>query len=150
MVEIVLQKIDNSPEENAELESEPEVAEEARGLEGGGVQGLEPAGDVVEPAVDTTEPPVVKRPRGRPPKAKAEPKAKPAKPKPKAQPPKAKPPPPDSSSDSSSDVEETLQRVYKHHVARPDMETAILQMLVNRRASEQEKRRNLWGQLARF
>ena len=106
--------------------------------------------DVAEAVVDTPEPPV-KRPRGRPPKAKAEPKAKaPAKPKPKARPPKAKPPPPDSSSDSSSDVEDTLQRVYKHHVARPDMETAILQMLVNRRASEQEKRRNLWGQLARF
>ena len=134
MAEIVLEKIDNPPEENEEPEPEPE-AEEA-------------AVDVVEPVVDTPEPPVVKRPRGRPPKAKAEPKAKaPAKPKPKAKP---KPPPPDSSSDDSSDVENTLRTVYKHHVARPDMETAILQMLVNRRASEQEKRRNLWGQLARF
>ena len=133
MAEIVLEKIDNPPEENEE--PEPEAVEEA-------------AVDVVEPVVDTPEPPVVKRPRGRPPKAKAEPKAKPA-PKPKAKP-KPKPPPPDSSSDSSSDVEDTLRTVYKHHVARPDMETAILQMLVNRRASEQEKRRNLWGQLARF
>ena len=140
MAEIVLEKIDNSPEENTEPEPEPEIVEEH----------VEEAVEPVETQIP--EPPAVKRPRGRPPKAKAEPKAKaPAKPKPKARPPKAKPPPPeDSSSDSSTDVEDTLRTVYKHHVARPDMETAILQMLVNRRASEQEKRRNLWGQLARF
>ena len=92
--------------------------------------------------------------RGRPPKAKAEPVPKaPAVPKPKSKAPtKKKLPPPVTemeSDSSSSDVEETLKNVY-NHVAKPDMETAILQMLVNRRQSEQERRRNLWGQLARF
>ena len=88
--------------------------------------------------------------RGRPPKAKAEPVPKaPAVLKPKSKAPARKKPPPPEESDSSSDVEETLRNVY-NHVAKPDMETAILQMLVNRRQSEQERRRNLWGQLARF
>ena len=94
--------------------------------------------------------------RGRPPKAKAEakapakaapglPKAKPA-PKPRA---RKAPPPPESESDSSSDVEETLKNVYRH-VAKPSMETAILQFLVSRKQSEQTRRKELWSQLAKF
>ena len=55
----------------------------------------------------------------------------------------------EADSDSSTDVEDTLRNVH-NHVAKRDMESAILQMLVNRRQSEQERRRNLWGQLARF
>ena len=88
--------------------------------------------------------------RGRPPKAKAEappPKVK-AAPKPKATRAK-KPPPPESDSSSSEDIDETLRNVY-NHVAKPDMETAILQFLVNRKQSEQTRRRELWGRLASF
>ena len=92
--------------------------------------------------------------RGRPPKAKAEPKApglpraKPA-PKPRAR----KRPPPESDSDSSTDVEETLKNVYNHALSThstTSMETAILQFLVNKKQSEQTRRRELWGQLAKF
>ena len=92
--------------------------------------------------------------RGRPPKAKAEApppahdkvKAVP-KPKPKAI--RKKAPPPESDSSSSEDMNETLRNVY-NHVAKPDMETAILQFLVNRKQSEATKRRELWGRLAQM
>lgn len=95
-------------------------------------------------------PPAPKK-RGRPPKAKAEPKAPglpKAKPAPKPKPRARKAPPPESD-DSSSDVEDTLRNVYRH-VAKPDMETAILEFLVNRKQSEQTRRRELWSQLAKF
>ena len=91
--------------------------------------------------------------RGRPPKAKAEsvlapppPKVKPVA-KPKAT--RKKAIPPESDSSSSEDIDETLRNVY-NHVAKPDMETAILQFLVNRKQSEQTRRRELWGRLASF
>ena len=97
-------------------------------------------------------PPAPKK-RGRPPKAKAEPNAAPglpkAKPAPKPKPRARKAPPPESESDSSSDVEDTLRNVYRH-VAKPDMETAILEFLVNRRQNEQTRRKELWSQLAKF
>ena len=117
----------------------------------------------VDPPSASTEPletaalePTPKR-RGRPPKTDAAPKAKAppkekAPPKPKA-PPKAtkakapKPPPPEDS--SSEDVDETLQNVY-NHVARPDLETAVLQFLVNRRQNEAQRRRTLWSQMAQM
>ena len=93
--------------------------------------------------------------RGRPPRAEAEckapgmPKAKPApKPEPKPKPRARKAPPPESD-DSFTDVENTLRNVYRH-VAKPDMETAILEFLVNRKQSEQTRRRKLWSQLAKF
>ena len=107
--------------------------------------------------LETAEPPALApepKKRGRPPKnvepkaAPGLPKAKPA-PKPKAKPKARKPPPPSSDSDRSSDVEETLKNVYRH-VAKPDMETAILEFLVNRKQSEQSRRRELWSQLAKF
>ena len=84
--------------------------------------------------------------RGRPPKAKAE--APPPKPKAKTTRTK-KPPPPESDSSSSEDIDETLRNVY-NHVAKPDMETAILQFLVNRKQSEATRRRELWGRLAQM
>ena len=88
--------------------------------------------------------------RGRPPKAKAEvpppaPKVK-AAPKPKAV---RKPKPPVEESSDSSDVDTTLRNVY-NHVAKPDMETAILQFLVNRKQQESTRRRELWGRLAQM
>ena len=88
--------------------------------------------------------------RGRPPKAKAE--APPpalkvrAAPKPKAV---RKPKPPVEESSDSSDVDNTLRNVY-NHVAKPDMETAILQFLVNRKQAESTRRRELWGRLAQM
>ena len=85
--------------------------------------------------------------RGRPPKAKSE--APPPMPKVKADPkPKAarKPKPP---VEDSSDVDTTLRNVY-NHVAKPDMETAILQFLVNRKQAESTRRRELWGRLAQM
>ena len=88
--------------------------------------------------------------RGRPPKAKAE--APPPPPKVKAAPkPKAarKPKPPVEESSDSSDVDETLRNVY-NHVAKPDMETAILQFLVNRKQAESTRRREVWGRLAQM
>ena len=96
-----------------------------------------------------TEAPQPKR-RGRPPKAKAEALPKPPKPAPGPKATRAKKPPPPPDSDSSSDdVDETLRNVY-NHVAKPDMETAILQFLVNRKQSEQARRRELWGRLAQM
>ena len=112
---------------------------------------LKPLEEIPEPTAPDPPAPAPKK-RGRPPKAKAEPKApglpkaKPA-PKPKLR--ARKPPPLESDSESSSDVEETLKNVYKH-VAKPDMETAILEFLGNRKQSEQTRRRELWSQLAKF
>ena len=100
-----------------------------------------------EPPKETPQP----KKRGRPPKAKAAPPEKPleatkpkATPRPKVRKPKTPPP-----HDSSSDEEEVLQNVY-NHVSKPDMETAILQFLVNRRQNEASRRRELWSSLARM
>ena len=104
---------------------------------------------VPEPTPTETPAPAPKK-RGRPPKAKAE--APPPPPKVKAAPkPKAvrKPKPPVEESSDSSDVDDTLRNVY-HHVAKPDMETAILQFLVNRKQAESTRRRELWGRLAQM
>ena len=105
---------------------------------------------VSEPTQAPTETPTpATQKRGRQPKAKAE--APPPAPKVKAAPkPKAarKPKPPvEESSDSSDDVDTTLRNVY-NHVAKPDMETAILHFLVNRKQAESTRRRELWGRLA--
>ena len=96
-----------------------------------------------EPAAPPEAPPAAPEPaaapapkkRGRPPKARVEappqaPKARPA-PKPKTR----KPKPPVEESSDSSDVDDTLRNVY-NHVAKPNMETAILQFLVNRKQAE--------------
>jgi hypothetical protein len=109
---------------------------------------LEP--EPVEEAPLTPEPlepqPVPKK-RGRPPNVKVDArgleKVTKAKPKPKAKP---KAPPPE---ESDSDVDETLRNVY-NHVAKPDMETAILEFLVNRKQGETQRRRQLWSQLAQM
>ena len=108
--------------------------------------------EALEPTPAPPEPAAAPAPkkRGRPPKAKAE--APPPAPKVKAPKPKAarKPraPPVEDSSDSS-DVDVTLRNVY-NHVAKPDMETAILQFLVNRKQAESTRRRELWGRLAQM
>ena len=102
------------------------------------------------PEPTPTETPPAPKKRGRPPKAKAE--APPPAPKVKAAPkPKAvrKPKPPVEESSDSSDVDDTLRNVY-NHVAKPDMETAILQLLVNRKQAESTRRRELWGRLAQM
>ena len=130
-------------EEQAAAPVEPVEEEEGALVEG---EQLPTPVEIAEPT-----PPAPKK-RGRPPKAKAEPKAAPglpkAKPAPKPKPRARKAPPPESD-DSSTDVEDTLRNVYRH-VAKPDMETAILEFLVNRKQSEQTRRRELWSQLAKF
>lgn len=105
-----------------------------------------------EAAVAAPEPTATAAPkkRGRPPKANAE--APPPAPKVKAAPkPKTarKPKPPVEDISDSSDVDETLRNVY-NHVAKPDMETAILQFLVNRRQTESTRRRELCGSLVQM
>ena len=146
MPEIVLEKIE---EPVMEAVPEPPVVEET-------------APEPILEQEHVPDPPILERQqsqvpepkrRGRPPKAKAEsvlaPPPKPPKPvaKPKAT--RKKAPPPESDSSSSEDMNETLRNVY-NHVAKPDMETAILQFLVNRKQSEQTRRRELWGRLASF
>ena len=105
---------------------------------------------VTNEIVPTPPPAPAPKKRGRPPKAKAE--ALPPPPKVKAAPKlKAarKPKPPVEESSDSSDVDETLRNVY-NHVQKPDMETAILQFLVNRKQAESTRRRELWGRLAQM
>ena len=109
--------------------------------------------DVVDCSAREPTPPAAPAPkkRGRPPKAKAE--APPPAPKVRAAPkPKATRKPralPVEDSSDSSDVDNTLRNVY-NHVAKTDMETAILQFLVNRKQAESTRRRELWGRLARM
>ena len=152
MPEIVLEKI-----EEPVMEAVPEPSEPPEPV----VEETPPEPVLEEEHVP--EPPVLQRQqtqvaepapkkRGRPPKAKAEaPPPKPPKPAPKPKAARKKPPPPPEESDSSSseDMDETLRNVY-NHVAKPDMETAILQFLVNRKQSEQSRRRELWGRLAQM
>ena len=141
MSTIVLEQIE-APEEPEEPEEPqpPEITPEPHEAE------IVPVNNEIVPAPPAPAP----KKRGRPPKAKAE--APPPAPKVKAAPkPKAarKPKPPVEESSDSSDVDETLRNVY-NHVAKPDMETAILQFLVNRKQAESTRRRELWGRLAQM
>ena len=155
MPEIVLEKIEEVVMEEPAAVTEPEpVVEEAQ------PEPILEEEHVPEPPVlvrQNTQVPEMLEPapkkRGRPPKAKAEsvlapppPKVKPVA-KPKAT--RKKAPPPESDSSSSEDIDETLRNVY-NHVAKPYMETAILQFLVNRKQSEATRRRELWGRLAQM
>ena len=132
MSTIVLEQIESEiPEEPEQIVPE-ELDQPDESLE------QEAVPSVPEPKQAPTETPApAPKKRGRPPKAKAEappppiPKVKPA-PKPKAV---RKPKPPVEESSDSSDVDTTLRNVY-NHVAKPDMETAILQFLVNRKQAE--------------
>ena len=104
---------------------------------------MEPPVPSAAPAVPSAVPAPKKRGR---PKAAAQVEKKPKEPKARVpKPPKA--PQPESS--SSEDVDETLRSVYRH-AAKPDMETAILQFLVNRRQSQSSRRRELWSNLAQM
>ena len=141
MSTIVLEQIEPEiPEEPEQIvPEEPDLPESLE---------QEAVPSVPEPTPTETLPAPKKR--GRPPKAKAE--APPPPPKVKAAPkPKAvrKPKPPVEESSDSSDVDDTLRNVY-NYVAKPDMETAILQFLVNRKQAESTRRRELWGRLAQM
>ena len=141
MSTIVLEQIEPEIPEEPEQVTEPD-------LPGESVE-QEAVLSVPEPTPTETPAPAPKK-RGRPPKAKAE--APPPAPKVKAAPkPKAmrKPKPPVEDSSDSSDVDTTLRNVY-NHVAKPDMETAILQFLVNRKQAESTRRRELWRSLAQM
>ena len=132
MSTIVLEQIEQpeEPEEPKEPQP-PEITPEPNDTE------------VVEQEFVPTPPAPAPKKRGRPPKAKAE--APPPAPKVKAAPkPKVvrKPKPPVEESSDSSDVDDTLRNVY-NHVQKPTMETAILQFLVNRKAQESSRRREL-------
>ena len=149
MSTIVLEQIEepeeqlpNEPDPREEIQP-PEITPEPHEAE------IVPVTNEIVPAPPAPAP----KKRGRPPKAKAE--APPPPPKVKAAPkPKVvrKPKPPVEDSSDSSDVDETLRNVY-NHVAKPDkpdMETAILQFLVNRKQAESTRRRELWGRLAQM
>ena len=116
-------------------------------------QDIVPVNGEIDPVTGESVPTPASAPkkRGRPPKAKV--KAAPPAPtavkaalKPKAA---RRPKPPVEDSSDSSDVDTTLRNVY-NHVAKPDMETAILQFLVNRKQQESTRRRELWGRLAQM
>ena len=132
------QQLPNDPDPREEIQP-PEITPEPNEAE------------VVEQEIVPTPPPALApKKRGRPPKAKAE--APPPAPKVKAAPkPKVarKPKPPVEESSDSSDVDDTLRNVY-NHVQKPDMETAILQFLVNRKQAESTRHRELWGRLAQM
>ena len=144
MSTIVLEQIEE-PEEPEEPQP-PEITPEPNDTEVV-EQEFVPVTNEIVPAPPAPAP----KKRGRPPKAKAEapppaPKVVKAAPKPKVV---RKPKPPVEDSSDSSDVDETLRNVY-NHVAKPDMETAILQFLVNRKQAESTRRRELWGRLAQM
>jgi hypothetical protein len=133
------------------INAEPEVVEAVEAPESQEPVDAEELPEALEPTPVPPEPTAAPAPkkRGRPPKAKAE--APPPAPKVKAPKPKAarKPKPPVEESSDSSDIDDTLRNVY-NHVQKPDMETAILQFLVNRKQAESTRRRELWGRLAQF
>ena len=134
------------------INAEPEVVEAAEAPESQAPVDADEPPEALEPTPVAPEPPAAPAPkkRGRPPKARVE--APPPAPKVKAAPkPKAvrKPKPPVEESSDSTDVDDTLRNVY-NHVQKPDMETAILQFLVNRKQAESTCRRELWGRLAQF
>ena len=145
MSTIILEQIEPEiPEEPEQIV--PEEPDQPESLE------QEAVPSVPEPTQAPTETPApAPKKRGRPPKAKAEaqpPPPKIVKPAPKLKAAR-KPKPPVEESSDSSDVDETLRNVY-NHVAKPDMETAILQFLVNRKQAESTRRRELWGRLAQM
>jgi hypothetical protein len=145
-MQIVLENINSEPEipESAEPEAVEVVEAPPEPQEAAIAEEFVPALEPTPPAA-----PAPKK-RGRPPKVRVE--APPPAPKVKAAPkPKAvrKPKPPVEDSSDSSDVDTTLKNVY-HHVQKPDMETAILQFLVNRKQAESTRRRELWGRLAQM
>ena len=143
-MQVVLENINAEPEAVEAVEA-PEPQEPADVDESPAAP--EPLAEAPEPT--PAAPPAPKK-RGRPPKAKAEapPPAKQAKAAPKPKAARKRKPPVKESSDSS-DVDDTLRNVY-NHVQKPDMETAILQFLVNRKQAESTRRRELWGRLAQF
>ena len=161
---IVLEEINptEAPEESKEISVLPDAVL-MENTNGGGDEEKSIEGTVI----DTPSPVTVATPkkRGRPkkeaapvvsiPENKVAPVAKAAAPKTskaKAAPKEKKPKPPpiiEEEDSSESDVDETLRNVY-NHVARPDMETAILQFLVNRKQTETQRRRTLWSQLAQM
>ena len=137
---ISLESVDEPTEEVVpEPDAAPEVVPEP----------VAPAPDVIEepPGLnDIEEVPVPKR-RGRPPKAKTEaPKAAPktapkAAPKtaPKAAPKRAKTRAPSVSSDESSD---------DAALSRDDMDTLLMQYLLDRKTNQRDQRRTMWSQMA--
>ena len=146
--EIILEPVNSSePVEEEAADPAPEQVE-AEPVE-------EEAAD--PPPVEAQEEPVVPAPkrRGRPPKAKTA--AAPPPPKAKKAPaskatapkPRTKKPPPPPESDSSSSEDEVERNLYEH-VSRPSLETAVLEYLVNKRASESARRRELWARMAQF
>ena len=135
--------------EAAEAEPEPADTVEPAPLDAAPLEATAASPEPTPAAPEPAAAPAPKK-RGRPPKAQVEapppaPKARPA-PKPKAV---RKPKPPVEDSSDSSDVDTTLRNVY-NHVQKPDMESAILQFLVNRKQAESTRRRELWGRLAQF
>ena len=144
-MQVVLENI--AGPEAAEAEPEPADTVEPAPLDAAPLE----ATAASEPTPAAPEPAAAPAPkkRGRPPKARVE--APPPAPKVKAPRPKAvrKPKPPVEDSSDSSDIDDTLRNVY-NHVQKPDMETAILQFLVNRKQAESTRRRELWGRLAQF
>ena len=123
--------LDIAPEAAADVAPEPTPIDEPPGL-----------------VNDIEEVPAPKR-RGRPPKAKAEPpnapKAAPkavAKNAPKAAakaaPKRAKPRAPSVSSESSDDVA----------LSRDDMDTLLMQYLLDRKTNQRDQRRAMWSQMA--
>ena len=135
MSTIVLEQIEPEIPEEQIVPEEPDLPGESVEQEA-----VPSVPSVPEPTPTETPAPAPKK-RGRPPKAKAE--VPPPAPKVKAAP-KAvrKPKPSVEESSDSSDVDTTLRNVY-NHVAKPDMETAILQFLVNRKQAESTRRREL-------
>lgn len=150
-MQVVLENINSEPAVVEAVEA-PEPQEPADAESPAAPEPPEPTPEALEPTPAAPEPAAAPAPkkRGRPPKARAEapPPAKQAKaaPKPKAA---RKPRAPVEDSSDSSDVDTTLRNVY-NHVAKPDMETAILQFLVNRKQAESTRRRELWGRLAQM
>ena len=134
------------------INAEPEVVEAVEAPESQEPVDADEPPEALEPTPVAPEPPAAPAPkkRGRPPKARVE--APPPAPKVKVAPkPKAvrKPKPPVEESSDSSDVDTTLRNVY-NRVQKPDMDTAILQFLVNREQAESTRRRELWGRLAQM
>ena len=146
---ISLESVDGPTEEVVpEPEVVPEVVPE--------VAEPDVAPDVIAPGLvnDIEEVPVPKR-RGRPPKAKTEaPKAAPkaaakaapktapktaAKAAPKAAPKRAKTRAPSVSSDESSD---------DVALSRDDMDTLLMQYLLDRKTNQRDQRRAMWSQMA--
>ena len=135
---ISLESVDEPTEEVVEADVAPEPVPEA-------APEAAPAPDVTEepPGLvnDIEEVPAPKR-RGRPPKAEA-PKARAPKAAPetaaKAAPKRAKTRAPSVSSDESSD---------DVALSRDDMDTLLMQYLLDRKTNQRDQRRTMWSQMA--